>query len=223
MKESKICADFRKIFYYLALVILHYAIHYWSHTVFPIPFMRRICFLTNISLLLNTIYYTSMLLVHLNIIKFRSDLEKGLFKFAYCISFVVFSLYWAMVVFHPELLYKGSFRLPIVLDLLLHGTNYILNVVEAKFISPRENYNIKLVCYLIFCILYGILLKFVLHFLEWSTYPFVETSSLFEYLVILLISLGLVLFADFTYSFISHKPSVHRIDAHHEGSHEKCN
>ena len=112
MKESKINSDFKKIFYYIGLVILHYAIHYWSHSVFVIPFMRRICFLTNISLFLNTVYYTSMLLVHLNLIKFHPDLEKGLFKFAYCISFVVFSLYWAMVVFTPELLYKGSFRHP---------------------------------------------------------------------------------------------------------------
>jgi hypothetical protein len=219
MKEEKIKSDFRKIFYYLGLVIIHYAVHYWMHSIFTLPFLKRICFLTNISLLLNTIYYTSMLIVHLRIIKFHKNLERGLFKFSYCISFVVFTLYWSMILMNPKLLNPGNFSLPILLDLFLHGANYLLNVVEMKFINPKENMEIKVIYYVLFCIIYGVLLKLVLYYLEWAVYPFVHSASHIEYFIILIIALMLVLLADHTYNKLAH--DIRHI--RHLHIHEKIN
>jgi hypothetical protein len=210
----------QKIVYYFALTALHFIIHFWSHNLYDIPILRRLLYLTNISLYLNTVYYASMLLVHTKLINFHRHFELSYFKFCYVISFVVFTLYWAMMLLDPKLLIKDkTLQSPVVLDLLLHGANFILNLVEIKFINPRENYDINYFFYVGFCIVYGAILKIALNVFEWAVYPFVHSASHVEYVVILSCALGLVLVGDVSYCLITNTHQHHADHQHNEHHH----
>jgi hypothetical protein len=191
-----------KITYYSLAVLAHLFIINWANTTFPIPFFKRICYLTNISLYLDTIYFITMLLVHLKLIEFHRSVEIGYFKFCYLMSFVVFILYWGIILTNPELLMPKDVKIPLGLDLFLHGANFILNLLEAKVINPRENFSFHFLFYLSFCVVYGTMLKVVLHVFDWVVYPFVSVGHV-EYFVVMLMALGLVMLGDLTYYILT--------------------
>ena len=192
-----------KITYYTLAVLAHLFFINWLELVFPMPVLKRLVYLTTQSLYLNTFYYTSMLLVSLRLISFNRTFEIGFFKFCYVISFVVFIQYWGLVFLSPQLLIRKDIVIPFMLDLFLHGANFMLNLIESKIINPRENYSFHFIFYALFCISYGLLLKALFNILDWAVYPFVAASHL-EYVIILTMALGLVLLGDLSYKRLTH-------------------
>jgi hypothetical protein len=197
-----------KITYYSLAVLAHLLIIHWTNITFPGPFLKKVCYLTNISLYLDTIYFISMLFVHLKLIEFHRSVEIGYFKFCYVMSFVVFMLYWGIILTNPELLLRKDVKIPLGLDLFLHGANFILNLLEAKLINPRENYSFHFLFYLSFCGLYGAMLKAVMYVFDWVVYPFVSVGHV-EYFVVMLMALGLVLLGDLTYHGLTKNHQYH--------------
>jgi hypothetical protein len=124
-----------------------------------------------------------------------------------------------MLVARPQLLIKEHYDSPIVLDLMLHGANYLFNLIELVYISPRENYEIHYLFYGVLCIVYASLLKIILNVYEWAVYPFVA-SGVVEYIFIILTALLLVIVGDISYNKIIHRyDCVHKQDAH-KGHHD---
>jgi hypothetical protein len=191
-----------KLAYYTLTVLAHLIIDRWLNIIYPIPFFNRLCYLTGISFYLNTVYYVSMLLIYLKQITFYKSFEQSLFKISYLISFVVFILYWSIVLINPSLVLEQKISFPFVLDFFLHGVNFVLNLVEAKIISPKQNFKFHYLFYLAFCVTYGVMLKVMFHAYGWAVYPFVAVGIL-EYLTILIMGLGLIILGDMSYSKIT--------------------
>jgi hypothetical protein len=195
--------NFLKILYYSIAVFAHLFFINWLHGLFPLFFLKRVCYLTTMSLYLNTIYYSSMLLVNLKLINFHRKVEIGYFKFCYVISFVVFIQYWGMIFLKPDLLLKGSSMMPFTLDIFLHGVNFVLNLAEAKLIDPKENYTFTFLFYILFCCGYGLTLKLLFHVFDYTVYPFVAASHL-EYVIILIMAFGTLMVGDLSYNRLTH-------------------
>ena len=126
--------------YYLLLFIAHGYVDYCmlTHRIIDPRLIIHFSFLTHISFYLNFLYYTLRLLQSLNIVKnpFTSSPFRFLFQFTYVISFVVFSLFWGMLLTHPQLLSKKDVPLNPYTNVFLHGGNFILNFIENKWIHP---------------------------------------------------------------------------------------
>jgi hypothetical protein len=198
MSQNKI--NIFKTIYYSLAVMAHLFFINWVHSLFQIPFYKRICFLTNISLYLNTIYYTSMLLVSLKLISFHRKLEISYFKFIYVVSFVVVVQYWGIIFLRPELMYReGVVMLPLTLDIFLHGVNFAINLLETRMIDPKENYSFTYLFYVGLCFVYGFILKMIHYVFDWVVYPFVAASHV-HYVIILTIAIGMALIGDLTYN-----------------------
>lgn len=215
--EEKIVTDFAeatglykrktRFVYYLLVVSVHIYMQMWSRQIFPVPITRHLCYLTNMSFYLNFIYYTYVFLLHTPIrerIK-NYNLLKGISKFAYTLSFVVFVLYWGMIIADPTLLMKKGRIIPFGLDLFLHGANYGLNLIEHVYLFPKgDSHHVSYFFYTLFMAFYGCLLQFVYNFYGMVIYPFVELGFI-QYSVINLIGLGLVLIGDFSFKMLLKK------------------
>jgi hypothetical protein len=225
----------KRIFYYCLIVIIHLYMHMWLDHIFPeSSLFRRMCFLTNISFYLNLIYYSYVLIMHVpygNRFKHFRFLQ-AYFKFCYAISFVVFILYWGMIFADPSLLISRPDRkmLPLVLDLFLHGANFILNFIEHVFVFPKSDSRaMGLVFYLVFSIFYASFMKFLYHSHGIAVYPFVSKLGIIEFGAFIGLATFLVYLGDLTYRFflkvekITHGEEplhIHKIHGHlHEHVH----
>jgi hypothetical protein len=193
--------------YYMFICGLHFGMYYYSSITLPLPFYRKVLYLTNMSFYLNMIYYTWMLLTDHGIFHnskyFNKNTEAAYFKFSYCLSFVVFLMYWGMVFANPDLFGPGRLKIPYFLDLFLHGANYVLNLVEILVVNHKENSRkVGWQTYLAFTIFYGILLQTVYAVTEIAVYPFVKNLTLVNFFVLNSISFTLVMIGDLSYKGI---------------------
>lgn len=193
--------------YYLVLTALHVYMYNWLEIIFPARFLTRLAYLTMLSFFCNLLYYTWMLLVNLNIKQLHNrNLEVKLFRFNFSLSFVVFILYWGVIIANPSLLYKQGHRIPLILDLFLHGANFVLNLAEHFYVSPKyDNDKINFKPILVFLAFYSILLQILFHGYNLSVYPLVESLGLVGYGLIVLIGFCLMVFGDLVYSNFSRK------------------
>lgn len=221
-----------RIFYYCLIVIIHLYMHLWLINVFPeTSLFRRMCYLTNISFYLNLIYYSYVLIMHVpygNRFKHFTFLQ-AFFKFCYSISFVVFILYWGMIFSDPSLLISNTDRkmLPLILDLFLHGANFILNFIEHVFVFPKSDSRaMGIVFYFVFSIFYACFMKFLYHSHRIEVYPFVSKLGIFEFTAFIGLATLLVYIGDLTYRFflkvekISHEKDNFNINKNHDHVHQ---
>ena len=71
-----------------------------------------------------------------------------------------------MIFSDPSLLISNTDRkmLPLILDLFLHGANFILNFIEHVFVFPKSDSRaMGIVFYFVFSIFYACFMKFLYH------------------------------------------------------------
>ena len=189
--------------YYLLLFIAHGYVDYCmlTHRIIDPRLIIHFSFLTHISFYLNFLYYTLRLLQSLNIVKnpFTSSPFRFLFQFTYVISFVVFSLFWGMLLTHPQLLSKKDVPLNPYTNVFLHGGNFILNFIENKWIHPgsilsliSKNFYFG---FIIFYVSYMIIIKNITGV---ALYSFLEDGPV-VICVVVLAGIGLLVLGDYVY------------------------
>ena len=200
-----------RVFYYFIIICLHLYMNNWLKEVFPgVPFLRRLCFLTNISFYSNLIYYLYVLIMHVPYgHKFKNfKFLSAYFKVCYGLSFVVFIMYWGLVIADPSLLIRDPkvTVLPLILDLFLHGANFILNFFEHVYVFPKsDNKAIGIVFYGLFSLCYSLLLQIIYRTHGIVVYPFVSKFSIIEFSLFVGLSTFLIYIGDCTYRFLLKK------------------
>jgi hypothetical protein len=197
-----------KFVYYFSLVYLHYYMRQWLLDVIPvISIIKHFSFLTIISLYLNYFYYSYSLLLETKIGSYiiNHRFLTDVFKFAYVISFVVFLLFWTILFIDPNLLRQGEIILPFYLNIFLHGANYILNLIEHTFVSPKPNSSrVNFKFYIVFSITYGVHLQ-ILNLYGITVYPLVNQLSILQYSIVMMVSFLLTMAGDCTHHILMRK------------------
>lgn len=194
--------------YYLILVLIHTYFMHWSYVLFPVSIFVKLCYLTNISFYTNFVYYIYIFLLHTPLQKYIKNITflRGLFKFAYTLSFVVFILYWGMILANPNLLKRHDYSIPLTFDFFLHGANFIFNLIEHIYVLPRQNSDhVSYKFYVIFLMIYGSFLQLLYFLYNMAVYPFVATLSILQFLLVLVIAVILLIIGDYTYKLLLKK------------------
>jgi len=192
-----------RTFYYLIIVIIHFYMNRWLLNILPESlYFFHICFLTCMKFYFNLAYYILMLYLQItrNYRLMHTRFLKGFFKFIYSVSFLVFLCYWGLILINPFLLTTSSSPLPLLLDLFLHGANYVINLAEHVYVCPKDDCGeFGYLPYILFALFYSSLLQGLYAFFGVKLYPFVEKMNLIGFILINLIAFGIVLIGDFTY------------------------
>ena len=190
------------------IFIILFIICIWDRKINIPHFPKNFLFLTQICL------YTSMLYFILSLyhnFKFKTFITKSsklllFFNFNFCISFVVFIMYWSMLLLDKGTLYKKEtqIKVPTLLNLLLHGGVFTTNLLELFFMKSKikkMNY-IKIIFYLIFTIVYIGILYSLKTFFNIKVYPFIY-GNFFKFLIITFVSFAVCLIGHFIYFFVT--------------------
>lgn len=199
--------NMHKPVYYLTVVSLHLYMLKWHDDLYPQPYYQKVCYLTLLSFFLNLGYYSWMLIDSLKIIKKNFDtIESCYFKLAFCLSFVVFTLFWAMIMFDRNMVVDPDNATPTFLNCFTHGGNFILNIFEHLYVKPRgDATRINIFFFAGFMVIYSSTLKLVASLTGFAAYPFVEKAPIFHYFIVNLIGLGLVCMGDKAFRMIIKK------------------
>ena len=196
-----------KTFIYLLITLLNITEYCWISYIFPLRIYYQILFLTMLSLFANLGYFAMRLLNQMKNNSVKEVNQRRFFRFSFSLSFLVFIMYWGMILTDPKILMKtGRNPIPFVLDILIHGFNFILNLFEHLFISRKINDTDNVInykVYLFFAILYTGIVKMVFLQTGWAPYPFVEHIQLKEFIILDSISLCIILLGDYLYKKIS--------------------
>lgn len=197
------CLIIRLIFY-LIITVSHLLIYFYTYIRYDSIFYNCL-FLTRWSLYANTIYFFYKLLSVYKIFS-KYKYEERFFRFNFNLSFLVCFLYWMMRFNNPDDLSNKKDFLPIPIDLLMHGGNFLFNLFELltnlKKISNENNYfswKFNFLC----CINYILMLKWVNVLTGYVLYSFIEERGLFYLVVIGIIGYALMSISDFIYVKVS--------------------
>ena len=188
------------------ILIILFIICLWDRHINIPHFPKNFLYLTQICLYLNMIFYILSLFYN---IKFQSFITKIsqlslLFNFNFCISFVVFIMYWSMLLLDKGTLYKkeAEIKVPSILNFLLHGGVFIVNLIELYLMKEKVkkmNY-IKLIFYLIFTLSYIGILYALKIFFNIKIYPFIY-GSFIKFVIITFASFPVCIIGHFIYFF----------------------
>ena len=170
------------ILHFIIMIIL-FIICMWDRSVNIPKFPKNFLFLTQICLYTNMIYYFFYIYYVLKepeIIDEKKNLFL-LFNFNFCVSFVVFVMYWSMIFLDKTTLYKKDniIKIPTFLNILLHGGVFTGNLFEL-FLNIRNKKipYIKTIFYFFFTIFYVGLLYILKSLFEIKVYPFIYGNFL---------------------------------------------
>ncbi len=196
----------KKMIIYFLISFLNTIEYLWVTSIFPGSLISRLLFLTMISLFLNWFYYFLRFLTHLNLKIFHEIKERRIFKFSFSLSFLVSVMYWGMIIMEPKTLLKSENKLPIILDLLLHGFNFVLNLMEHLIIERKVQDKDKMIgwkFYLVFAVFYTIGIKVIYLLFDYSPYPIVETMTVSVMIIMDTIAMLIMVCGEFIYNKIS--------------------
>ena len=202
--------EFRKEFFgHISISILLFIIFIWDRIVNIPKFPKNFLFLTQIDLYINMIYY--LLCIYYNITSKKGAKEKYqlLFNLNFCISFVVFIMYWSMFIFDRETLYKKDTKVmvPTFLNMSLHGGVFIANLFEQFYINKRKNPSyVKIWFYLAFTICYIGILYLAKMLFDIRVYPFIY-GSLLKFIFICLSAFAVCLIGHWIYYLMTRETS----------------
>lgn len=199
-------SDKKKMLIYLLITFLNTIEYFWISSIFPASIISRLVFLTMISLFINWFYYFLRLLTHLEIKLIEEIKERRIFKFGFSLSFLVVVMYWGMIISDPQTLYKAEASIPIVLDLMLHGCNFLFNLLEHIVINRRVNDRDSFIgwkFYFIFAALYTIEIKAASYFLDFHAYPIVQQMNIPITIFLNIVAMLIMLGGEFIYNKIS--------------------
>ena len=128
-----------------------------------------------------------------------------LFNFNFCVSFVVFIMYWSLLFIDKTNLYRkdSKIQVPSLLNMLLHGGVFTSNLVEIFFVNKRSKKPyISIIFYFFFTFIYLSLLYILKIFFDIKVYPFIYGNFL-KFLLISLVSVIICLIGHYVYIFIT--------------------
>ena len=195
-----------KIEYILHILISSFLsiICIWDRIVNIPKFPKNFLFLTQIDLYINMLYY--FICLYYNTTK-KAEIKgkyQLFFNFNFCVSFVVFIMYWSMFIFARETLYKKDTKLiaPFSLNILLHGGVFTINIFEIILTRKRaKNSYIKIWFLLFFTIVYVGILYLAKLLFNIKVYPFIY-GSIFKFIIVTVSSFIVCLIGNFIYSLI---------------------
>lgn len=150
----------------------------WDRIVNIPKYPYNFFYMTQIDLYLHIVYFALILF---------EDCRHGnsflayqqYFNFCFSISFLCFVMYWGMIIFNPNTLYKKGITIPFLLNFGLHGGVFFINLCEQLLINQRRKPSyIKWYFNFIYTLLYTILLKSLYVFWTIKVYPFAYKSNL---------------------------------------------
>ena len=179
----------------------------WDRKVNIPKFPKNFLFLTQICLYTNIVYYS---IGSYNNIKQQMTVNKNtklllLFNFNFCVSFVVFIMYWSLLFIDKTNLYRkdSKIQVPALLNMLLHGGVFTSNLVEIFFVNKRSKKPyINIIFYFFFTFIYLSLLYILKIFFDIKVYPFIYGNFL-KFLLISLVSVIICLIGHYVYIFIT--------------------
>ena len=185
-----------------------FIIFIWDRIVNIPKFPKNFLFLTQIDLYINMVYYFHCL--YINFIKQKENKEKYhlLFNFNFCLSFVVFIMYWSMFIIDRETLYKknSKYIAPFSLNILLHGGVFIANLFEIFLIIRKQKVSyVKTLFFLIFTVVYVGILYLVKLLFNIKIYPFIY-GSIFKFIFVVCSAFVVCLVGQYIYFYIT-KPN----------------
>lgn len=189
------------------IMLILFIICVWDRKVNIPKFPKNFLFLTQICLYTNIIYYSFCIY---NNIKEKTTVNKNtklllLFNFNFCVSFVVFVMYWSMLFLDKATLYKKEtkIKVPTLLNLLLHGGVFTANLSELFIVNKNKNKPyISIIFYFCFTVFYVGLLYLLKIFFEIKIYPFIY-GNIFKFLLISSSSFIICLIGHYIYILIS--------------------
>ena len=179
----------------------------WDRKVNIPKFPKNFLFLTQICLYTNIVYYS---IGSYNNIKQQMTVNKNtklllLFNFNFCVSFVVFIMYWSLLFIDKTNLYRkdSKIQVPALLNMLLHGGVFTSNLVEIFFVNKRSKKPyISVIFYFFFTFIYLSFLYILKIFFDIKVYPFIYGNFL-KFLLISLVSFIICLVGHYIYIFIT--------------------
>ena len=197
---------FRKEFFgHISISAFLFIICIWDRIVNIPRFPKNFLFLTQIDLYINMIYYSLCIYYNLASKKGAKGKYQLLFNFNFCVSFVVFIMYWSMFIFDRETLYKKDTKLmvPTSLNMSLHGGVFFANLFEQFYFNKRNNPSyVKIWFYLAFTICYIGILYLAKMLFDIRVYPFIY-GSLFKFIFICLSAFAVCLVGHCIYNFMT--------------------
>ena len=202
------------------ILIILFVICCWDRIENIPRFPKNFLFLTQICLYSNIIYYSFSTYHN---IKEQNEIIKSpkllkLLNFNFCISFVVFIMYWSMLFLDKATLYKkdSTIKVPTSLNMLLHGGVFTTNLIETFSINKRKNLPyIKIMFYFFFTIFYLGILYISKIFFDIKIYPFIY-GNVFKFLFISAASFIVCLIGHYIYIFITKKREVKNDDKNYK-------
>ena len=206
-KETKIKLKKEIIIHSIIMIIL-FAICVWDRKVNIPKFPKNFLFLTQICLYSNMLYYF-LCLYHdikdqINIYKNKLLL---LYNFNFCVSFVVFVMYWNMLFLDKTTLYKKEtkIKVPTLLNILLHGGVFSSNLFELFNIKITQNIPyISIKFYLCFTISYVGMLYLAKILFGIKVYPFIY-GNILKFLLISFTAFIFTLIGHYIYILITQR------------------
>ena len=179
----------------------------WDRKVNIPKFPKNFLFLTQICLYTNIVYYS---IGSYNNIKQQMTVNKNtkllmLFNFNFCVSFVVFIMYWSLLFIDKTNLYRkdSKIQVPALLNMLLHGGVFTSNLVEIFFVNKRSKKPyISVIFYFFFTFIYLSFLYILKIFFDIKVYPFIYGNFL-KFLLISLVSVIICLIGHYVYIFMT--------------------
>jgi len=115
-------------------------------------------------------------------------------------------MYWGMTFADPTTLIKAEHRIPIVLDLLIHGCNFLINLMEHLVIDRKKNDRDKFIgwkFFFVFAAVYTGVIKFVSYCFDFHAYPIVKIMNFPLMLFMNIVAMLIMLSGEFIYNRIS--------------------
>ena len=207
----------KEIIIHSLIMIILFIICVWDRKVNIPKFPKNFLFLTQISLYTNMSYY--FLCIYKNIKEQRNTYKNSklllLYDFNFCVSFVVFVMYWNMLFFDKTTLYKKESKImvPTLLNMLLHGGVFTTNLFELFVIKKSKKIPyISIKFYLCFTIFYIGILYFVKIFFGIKVYPFIY-GNILKFFLISFTSFIATLIGHYIYIFITKRMNGKKADS----------
>ncbi len=199
--NSKLKQNLKTLFCLSVSVITIYE-YYWLITVFPgVPFYQRILFLTIFSLFSNLFFFTIKFLMFFKGNIMSENIERNFFRLNFCLSFLVFILYWGMIFTNKDGVIAKGIVIPPLLDFLMHGGNFFVNLVAHLIIIEQneENLFFSWKFFLFISFFYTTFYKVIYFIFNYSVYPLVALMDIWLYFLLIFIATVLFLAGEFLF------------------------
>jgi hypothetical protein len=191
-----------KIFYYISVSMITIYEYNWLNIVFPnIPFYKNILFLTIFSLFCNLFFYIIKSLMHFKDNILSGNQEKNFFRFIFCLSFLVFVLYWGMILSNRDGVIPQGVFIPPILDFLIHGGNFLINLFTHTIILGKneENLNYSWRFHFFISLFYTTFYKIIYFVFDYSVYPIIAIMDIKLYIFLNFVGINLLILGEYLF------------------------